>query len=323
MRVVLPGAVVALAVLLTVSDAYSQQSVPASDVRAQAPSPSPPVIPSSPGPAAIVSTPSETNCPGNSHALGVSRTVEIDTTGAPLFGSTDAKQNDFLQPGEIVLTFDDSPWKGRTPKVLAALARHCTKATFFAIGKHSVWYPDELREIAAAGHTIGWHTWSHKNLAKLTEEEGETEIELGLATERFVIGDAVVPFFRFPGLRRPEAMVTYLARRNVAIWSADIDSMDYRLRNSKKVIASVMSQITKRGKGIILMHDFQQSTADGIDILLDELQAHGFKVVAVRAKGRIKSLPAYDAMLTANTDFQCSRAGKAAIPSDAPKPHCD
>ena len=240
-----------------------------------------------------------------------------------MFGSPEAKQNDFLQPGEIVLTFDDSPWKGRTPKVLAALARHCTKATFFAIGKHSVWYPNELREIAAAGHTIGWHTWSHKNLFKLTEEEGRTEIELGLAAERFVIGDAVVPFFRFPGLRHPEAMMAYLGQRNVAIWAADIDSKDYHLRNSKKVIASVMSQLAQRGKGIILMHDFQQSTADGIDTLLDDLQAGGFKVVAVRAKGQIKSLPAYDEMLTANPDFQCSKAGKAAAPADAPKLHCD
>jgi peptidoglycan/xylan/chitin deacetylase (PgdA/CDA1 family) len=243
--------------------------------------------------------------------------LEVDPTGGPLFGSSDAKLNDFLRPGEIVLTFDDGPWKDRTPKVLAALARHCTKAIFFAIGKHTIWYPEVLQQVAAAGHTIGWHTWSHKNMAKLTFEEGKTEIELGLAAVRDVIGDAVVPFFRFPQLRRPEEIEAYLKQRNVAIWAADIDSMDYRLRNSKKVIKTVMKQLEERGKGIILMHDFQEATADGIDTLLDELQTHGYKVVEVRAKGTIKSLPDYDAMLQANTDFQCSRAGREGKPASA------
>src|SRR5262245_8140716 len=67
-------------------------------------------------------------CPGNPNALGVARTVEIDTTGGPAFGMEHFKQYDFLQPGEVVLTFDDGPWLVNTPAVLAALAAHCTKA---------------------------------------------------------------------------------------------------------------------------------------------------------------------------------------------------
>ena len=99
-------------------------------------------------------------CPGNPDALGISRTVQIDTTGSPGFGFEHFKQHDFLKPGEVVLTFDDGPWPGNTPPVLAALAHHCLKATFFPIGKHITYHPEILRQVAAAGHTIGSHTWS-------------------------------------------------------------------------------------------------------------------------------------------------------------------
>ena len=73
----------------------------------------------------------------NPNALGVSRVVEIDTTGGPGFGFEHFKKYDFLQRGEVVLTFDDGPWPHNTPAVLAALADHCIKATFFPIGKHA------------------------------------------------------------------------------------------------------------------------------------------------------------------------------------------
>jgi len=103
-------------------------------------------------------------CP-NPNALGLARTVEVDTTGGPGFGFEQYKAHDFLVLKEVVLTFDDGPWPVNTRAVLEALAQHCVKATFFPIGKHAMWHPEILKEVAAAGHTIGGHTWSHANLA--------------------------------------------------------------------------------------------------------------------------------------------------------------
>ena len=97
----------------------------------------------------------------NPDALGISRTVEIDTTGGPGFGADQFKAHDFLEPGEVVLTFDDGPWPGNTPAVLAALAAQCLKATFFPVGQHVSWHPDILRQVVARDHTIGSHSWSH------------------------------------------------------------------------------------------------------------------------------------------------------------------
>jgi peptidoglycan/xylan/chitin deacetylase (PgdA/CDA1 family) len=74
--------------------------------------------------------------------MGLSRIVEIDTTGGPGFGFEHFKQYDFLRDKEVVLTFDDGPWPENTPAVLKALADNCLKATFFEIGEHAVWHPE-------------------------------------------------------------------------------------------------------------------------------------------------------------------------------------
>ena len=85
-----------------------------------------PARPAAPAAAAPPAPTTNASCPGNPNALGVGRVVEVDTTGGPGFGFEHFKSHDFLQPGEVVLTFDDGPWPRRTPAVLAALAEHCT-----------------------------------------------------------------------------------------------------------------------------------------------------------------------------------------------------
>src|SRR5712671_3250482 len=104
----------------------------------------------------------------NPNALGLARTVEVDTTGGPGFGFEQYKAHDFLVLKEVVLTFDDGPWPGNTRAVLEALAEQCVKATFFPIGKHALWHPEILKQVVAEGHTVGGHTWSHANLSKGT-----------------------------------------------------------------------------------------------------------------------------------------------------------
>ena len=81
------------------------------------------------------------------NALGVGRTVEIDTTGGPGFGFEHFKDLDFLRDKEVVLTFDDGPWPVNTPSVLKTLAEECTTGIFFPIGKHATYYPEILRQV--------------------------------------------------------------------------------------------------------------------------------------------------------------------------------
>jgi peptidoglycan/xylan/chitin deacetylase (PgdA/CDA1 family) len=234
----------------------------------------------------------------NPNALGVERVVQIDTTGGPGFGFEHFKAYDFLRDKEIVLTFDDGPWPGNTPAVLKALADQCTKALFFPIGKHAGWHPEILKQVAAAGHTIGSHTWSHKDLSKLTPEEAKNEIEMGIAAVSIALGNQPVgPFFRFPALRHPPEMVKYLGERNVGIFSTDMDSFDFKLRKPEQVIKSVMAKLEKHGKGIILMHDFQHATAEAAPELFKQLKAGGYKVVQVVGKTPIEPQKEYVAIV--------------------------
>jgi peptidoglycan-N-acetylglucosamine deacetylase len=235
----------------------------------------------------------------NPDALGVSRVVEIDTTGGPGFGFEHFKQFDFLADKEVVLTFDDGPWPGNTPAVLKALADECTKAVFFPIGKHATYHPEILRQVAAAGHTVGAHTWSHANLnsKKMTEQLAKDEVEKGFSAVKLALGAAPSPFFRFPELQHGPAAMAYLGTRNVAIFSCDLDSFDFRAKDAAQIINTVMTKLDKQGKGIILMHDFQKHTAEALPTLLGRLKAGGYKVVQMKAKAPLQTLAEYDEAL--------------------------
>ncbi len=235
----------------------------------------------------------------NPDALGVSRVVEIDTTGGPGFGFEHFKQIDFLADKEVVLTFDDGPWPGNTPAVLKALADECTKAVFFSIGKHATYHPEILKQVLAAGHTVGTHTWSHANLnsKKLNEQTVKDEIEKGNSAVKFALGASPSPFFRFPELQHNPAAMAYLGTRNIAMFSCDLDSFDFRAKNADQIIATVMTKLEKQGKGIILMHDFQKHTAEAMPELLHRLKAGGYKVVLMKAKAPMQTLAEYDEAL--------------------------
>ena len=82
------------------------------------------------------------------------------------------------------------------------------------------------------------------------------------------------------------------------MFSTDIDSFDFRIKNPDQIITSVMGKLKKDGKGIILMHDFQRATAQALPELLSELKANGYKIVQLTAKSSIETLPEYDAMMS-------------------------
>ncbi len=232
----------------------------------------------------------------NPNALGLARTVEIDTTGGPGFGMEQYKAHDFLKDKEVVLTFDDGPWPHSTREVLKALADHCTRATFFSIGKHAIWHPDILKEVVAGGHTVGTHTWSHTPLKKLSSDRAKEEIEKGLSAVKIAMGGqgTPAPFFRFPALQDPPDMVSYLGTRNIAIFSMDLDSFDFKIKKSELVVKSVMDKLEKKGKGIVLLHDFQAGTGKAIPEILAQLKARGYKIVHMRAKSVATTLAEYD-----------------------------
>ena len=210
-----------------------------------------------------------------------------------------------------MLTFDDGPWPDNTPMVLKALQDNCAKATFFEIGEHSTWRPDLTKELVDAGMTVGTHTWSHKDLAKNPYakdiEQAKQEIEMGVsAVHMSAAGGPVAPFFRFPDLQMPPDLIAYLGTRNIATFSTDIDTFDFKLRKPDDVVKSVMTKLAKNGKGILLMHDFQHATAEAMPEILRQLKANGYKLVHMVPKEPVTTLAKYDDMVKAQDKFSSS-----------------
>ena len=245
---------------------------------------------------ALPDNPAKKSC-ANADALGVARTVEIDTTGGPGFGLDHYKAYDFLQEKEVVLTFDDGPQVNTTRAILDALDEQCTKAIFFSLGKMAIGLPEIIRDVAHRGHTVGTHTWSHADMRKKSDQDAKDEIEKGISGVRRAVGGPISPFFRFPYLRDSQATLAHLARRNIAVFSTDVDSFDFKRQTPEQLVQAIMKRLDKKGKGILLMHDIQPHTAKAMPSLLAALKAGGYKIVQMKAKDDLKTLAEYDAMI--------------------------
>ena len=252
------------------------------------------------GPGGSQTTSAQAACQAKGPVLGVSRTIEIDTRGGPRYGLQQYKDNDILQEGEVILTFDDGPLRAYTTKVLEALDRHCTKATFFVVGSMALADPATLRETYKRGHTIGTHTWSHQyQLGRSNIGRATHEIELGFSAVKRALGAPVAPFFRFPFLSDGRGPLQHLAGRDIAAFSIDVDAIDYRAKGPdgpEVVFRTVMRELTEKKKGILLFHDIQPSTAVALPRILDALKTKGFRVVHIVPKGDVTTVASYDAM---------------------------
>ena len=130
-----------------------------------------------------------------------------------------------LRDHEVVLSFDDGPLPRNSDQILDILASQCVKANFFVIGQMARAYPEGVRKLRDAGHTIGTHSQNHPlTMNKMPIERARQEIDEGIASAKAALGDdaaALGPFFRIPGLLRAEAVEDYLASLGIQVWSAD------------------------------------------------------------------------------------------------------
>ncbi|MBX9925991.1 MAG: polysaccharide deacetylase family protein [Hyphomicrobiaceae bacterium] len=244
---------------------------------------------------------------GSPGAIGLSRTVEIDTSSGPRYGHQQYKDIDFLQDGEIVLTFDDGPLRPYTVPVLKALEAHCTKATFFVVGRMAIADPELVRDTARRGHTIGTHTFSHADARKIGPGRARAEAELGFSAVSRALGRPVAPFFRFPYLSAPESTTNYVRSRGIGVFSIDADAYDYRTKDPAAVHRTIVNQLMDKRKGILLFHDIQPATAGAMLGLLSDLKSRGFRVVHIVPKGQSQTLAEFDAM----ADKEMKRRGSA------------
>jgi peptidoglycan/xylan/chitin deacetylase (PgdA/CDA1 family) len=214
----------------------------------------------------------------------------VDAATYPRVGLKSFPQTLPLDDHEVVLTFDDGPWPGTTPKVLAALAHECVRATFFLIGKPASEHPALVRRLAAEGHTVGHHTWTHHNLKYMKPEQAIGEIDKGIAAvETALHGKATTipstPFFRFPFFEMTPATLDLLQKRGIAVFGADLWASDWIKMTPAQELKLLTDRLQVARKGIILLHDPKAQTAAMLPAFLRWLRDNRYRVVHVVPAG--------------------------------------
>ena len=240
-------------------------------------------------------------CASQPGALGVERIIKIDASTGPIYGgiSRYIHEPTFLKPREVVLTFDDGPSPRITRSILKTLKEFCTSATFFPVGRMAIAFPEVVREIAAAGHTIGAHTWSHpNNLRRHKKTSAIMQVEKGFAAVAMAAGQPIAPFFRFPGLNDDARVLKHMQARGIATFTVDVVSDDSYTDDPVKLKIQTVTRAIRQNGGILLFHDIKEATARALPDILRELRKRGFKVVHMKSKHPLKPSTDYDAELT-------------------------
>src|SRR6266487_208471 len=179
----------------------------------------------------------------------------------------------------IAMTFDDGPSAALTPKLLDLLAAHHIKATFFVIGENVAEHPEIVARAAREGHEIGNHSWSHPNLAKMSEEA--VRGQLRRTDDGIKNATGMGPTL----LRPPYGSITAREKHwihdefgyDIILW--DVDPYDWKRPGPAVVRARILNE-TRPGS-IVLAHDIHPGTIEAMPSTFDALEAKGFKFVTV------------------------------------------
>lgn len=179
----------------------------------------------------------------------------------------------------VALTFDDGPSPATTPQALEILRRNGAHGTFFVTGANASRHQALLARMAAEGHEIGVHSWTHAQLTRCSAAKMDHEIADTAEVIRRATGQA-------PKLMRPPYGATNAAlnKRMMAdyglrtiLW--DVDTLDWRHPGVQRVIDTAVGKA--RPGSIILVHDIHASTIAALEGIVQGLQARGFKLVTV------------------------------------------
>ncbi len=206
-----------------------------------------------------------------------------------LYGATIARRPEAV--GRIALTYDDGPNPKHTPQLMELFERHNAHATFFQIGTWVEREPALAKEVQAAGHAIGNHTFTHPTLALCTGARVKEELQRchdasAQAGIRYAEVDGA-SLMRCPwGRRRPGTLRAIREAGYVAVqWS--ITGWDWQDRQTAESIAR--HGLKARDGDVILLHDGVHTEPQGdrsrsvaaTKEILERLTAQGYQFVSI------------------------------------------
>ncbi len=184
----------------------------------------------------------------------------------------------------IAITFDDSPNKNKTSKILDYLSDNHFRATFFVVGERVNYNKDLFLELKNSGNEVGSHTYKHDNMSKMSDTEIISDFEL--------MNDLYEQVFnkKLELIRPPYGAIKKsqlnLIDASFILWS--LDTNDWRYRNSDYLINYVLDNV--QDGDIILFHDSYDSTVKAIQELLPILYSKGYQVMSVSELLNLKGI---------------------------------
>ncbi len=175
----------------------------------------------------------------------------------------------------VALTFDDGPQPAVGNRIMDCLAQYNGKATFYVVGNRVPAHTAELQRMAAEGHEIGNHSYSHKYFNTLSTAQIRQEVDRCADAVQAACGVRPVTV-RLPGGNK-NAAVLAAVQEPIVLWS--IDTLDWKTKSAPKTVSAVLDQV--KDGDIILMHELYQSSGDAALQIIPELHSRGYQMVTV------------------------------------------
>ena len=185
----------------------------------------------------------------------------------------------------MALTFDDGPSGRFTRRLLAGLEERQVQATFLLCGYRLEIYPELAKQIFEAGHEIGLHGYSHKDMAKLSRKELLQEIR---DTRALLPDGCDATFLRPPGGSGTKLLEQVAAQEDLALLLWSVDPRDWAVHDASAVEAAVISQV--QDGDVILLHDLSDSSVDAALSIIDRLHREGFRFVTVSQLAALRGI---------------------------------
>ena len=203
-----------------------------------------------------------------------------------ILGELDGETRQALtgEPKYIALTFDDRPRADTTGRLLDGLSARGAAATFFIIGAQVEGNEYLLCRMAADGHQIGNHTYSHTRLTTVDTEHMVEEINKSEVVLREVVGNRT--FWLRPPYGQMDTKRAKEVKTPMIYWT--VDPQDWKLLDAAKVVDAVVNHV--QSGDIVLLHAFYATSVDAALQIVDRLQAEGFVFVTVEELFRIQGL---------------------------------
>ena len=185
---------------------------------------------------------------------------------------------------QVIFTFDGGSGSQSAEQILAVLAKHRVKGTFFLTGGFIEAFPLLTKEIYAAGNEIFNHTYDHPHLTELSNRDIQRELNMMELAAKVVVGHdlSVRPYFRAPygDSDKRVALAAFGAGYQPVYWTVDAgDWQESTGETASMVRDSILSNIAPGN--IYLMHLGDSITGSILDDVFSSIESRGYKIVSL------------------------------------------